>query len=285
MINTKPVLGRGLGSLIPTKKVSEVVTSVVGHQEVLEIPINDIIPNPHQPRHHFAAVDLDDLVGSIKEHGILQPLVVSKNNGQYELIAGERRWRAAKLLGLKTVPAIVRDASKQQKLEWALIENLQRADLNPLEEALAYRALIDEFNLTQEAAALRVGKSRPVVANTMRLLELPEEIQNALQEGKITKSHARTLLAETDVKKQRELFLAMLTGQVTVRSAEKAVSHHRPGLSSKRLDPNLVAHEKKLQEILGTKAEIKERGGKGTITLHFYSKDDLLDLLGRLSEI
>ncbi|HBR80438.1 TPA: hypothetical protein DEA21_02190 [Candidatus Uhrbacteria bacterium] len=288
MTNIKPVLGRGLGSLIPTKKVSEVVASVVGRQEIVEVPPENIVPNPHQPRRHFAAADLEDLISSIQEHGILQPLVVTKSVGdnKYELIAGERRWRASKALGFKTVPVIVRDASKQQKLEWALIENLQRADLNPLEEALAYRDLIDEFSLTQEQAAVRVGKSRPVVANTLRLLELPDYIQEALSEGKITKSHARTLLAEDNLQKQKELFEAMLTGKVTVRAAEKSVSAHRAGpIGGKRIDPNLVAHEKKLQEILGTKVEIKERGGKGTILLHFYSKDDLLELLSRLSEI
>lgn len=285
MLNTKPVLGRGLGSLIPTKKVSEVVTSVIGRQEIKEIPVGEIVPNPHQPRRHFVAVDLDDLISSIKEHGILQPLIVAFCGNQYELIAGERRWRAAKALGLKTVPAIVRDASKQQKLEWALIENLQRADLNPLEEALAYRALMDEFSFTQEQAAARVGKSRPVVANTMRLLELPEEIQDALRDGKITKSHARTLLAENDSKKQRELFEAMLTGKVTVRLAEKTVSKHRSPPFVRRGDPNLLAHEKKLQEILGTRVEVKERDGKGMVILHFYSKEDLNDLLGKLSGI
>jgi ParB family chromosome partitioning protein len=284
-MNTKPVLGRGLGSLIPTKKVSETTTAIVGRQEVIEVSPEIIVPNPHQPRRHFAAADLEDLISSIKEHGILQPLVVTKSGDKYELIAGERRWRASKALGFKTVPVIVRDASKQQKLEWALIENLQRADLNPLEEALAYRDLIDEFSLTQEEAAMRVGKSRPVVANTLRLLELPEYIQDALREGKITKSHARTLLAEEDSQKQKELFEAMLTGKVTVRLAEKAVSSHRPRAAvGKRIDPNLVAHEKRLQEILGTKVDIKERGGKGTITLHFYSKDDLLELLSHLSE-
>lgn len=285
-MNTKPALGRGLGSLIPTKKVSEVVTSVVGRQEVKEIPIKDIVPNPHQPRQRFAAADLDDLMSSIKEYGILQPLIVTFCDNKYEIIAGERRWRAAKALGMKTVPVLVRDATQQQKLELALVENLQRSDLNPLEEALAYRALMDEFNLTQERAAARVGKSRPAVANTLRLLDLPEYIQNALKEGKITKSHARALLSESDAKKQKELFQAMLTGRVTVRSAEHTVAGHRTKSAiGRRIDPNLVAHEKKLQEILGTKAEIRERGGKGTVTLYFYSRDDLLELLSRLSEV
>lgn len=285
-MNNKPVLGRGLGSLIPTKKVSEVVTSVVGHQEIKDIPVGEIVPNPHQPRRHFAAADLDDLISSIKEHGILQPLVVTFCDNQYELIAGERRWRAAKALGLKTVPVIVRDATKQQKIEWALIENLQRADLNPLEEALAFRALMDEFNFTQEEASVRVGKSRSAVANTLRLLELPEYIQDALKEGKITKSHARTLLSENDPAKQKELFETMLTGKVTVRSAEHAVAGNRPkSVFGHRIDPNMVAHEKRLQEILGTKVEIRERSGKGTITMHFYSKEDLIELLARLSEI
>lgn len=281
----KPVLGRGLGSLIPHKQSFTVEVLPAARQEVLDVETEDIQPNPRQPRTHFSASELEDLINSIKEHGILMPLVLTRRPGGYELIAGERRLRAAKMLGLKTVPAIVRSATEQEKLELALIENIQRQDLNALEEAFAYRALIDEFNLTQEDVAKRTGKSRSAVANTTRLLELPESMQAALREGKITKSHARTLLAESDPKRQQTLFEAMLRGQVTVRAAEFAVAaHKRVAPGARRVDPNIAAHEKQLQEILGTKVEIRQRDGKGTITLHFYSKDDLVDLLHRLTE-
>jgi ParB family chromosome partitioning protein len=282
---SKSVLGRGLGSLIPHTKslVAEVLPGA--RQEVAEVPVESIQPNPRQPRVHFSASELEDLLNSIKEHGILMPLVLTKTARGFELIAGERRLRAAKMLGLKTVPAVVRSATEQEKLELALIENIQRQDLNALEEAFAYRALIDEFNLKQEEVAKRTGKSRSAIANTLRLLDLPDSIQAALREGKITKSHARTLLAESDPKKQHILFEAMLRGEVTVRAAEYAVSaHKRRAPGARRVDPNISAHEKRLEEILGTKVEIRERGGKGAITLHFYSKDDLLDLLHRLTD-
>lgn len=278
----KPALGRGLGSLIPQRQtitaeiLPEAPAAGTG-KEVLDVPIEKIETNPHQPRRHFAASDLEDLISSIKEHGILMPLVVTKKGDAYELIAGERRLRASKMLGLKTAPVVVRDATEQEKLELALIENIQRQQLNALEEALAYRALIDEFNLTQEQAAQRVGKSRSNVANLLRLLDLPTEIQQALRDGKITKSHARTLLAETDKVKQIALFNEMLSGKVTVRDAESKIS----GKSSKarKVDPNIAAHEKKLREVLGTKVRIDNRGGKGKITIEYYSSDDFMNLL------
>ena len=216
-------LGRGLGALLPsaprppvsddtgasnvslkTPFLSHEGSGVVGADGVhsdsdrlLHIPPSSIVPNPRQPRHHFADEDLADLKASILEHGIMQPLVVTKRgDGTYELIAGERRLRSAKAVGLKTVPVIVREANDQQKLELALIENIQRADLNAVEEARAYRQLMEDFGLTQEDVAGRVGKSRSQVANTLRLLELPSDMLAAVVEGKITKSHARTLLTQ-----------------------------------------------------------------------------------------
>lgn len=281
----KPALGRGLSSLIPGRQslVTEVMPTV--RQEVVDVPVEKIEPNPRQPRTHFSASELEDLLNSIKEHGILMPLVLTKTARGFELIAGERRLRAAKMLGLKTVPAVVRTATEQEKLELSLIENIQRQELNALEEAFAYRALMDEFNLKQEEVAKRTGKSRSAIANTLRLLDLPGPMQVALREGKISKSHARTLLAESDAKKQQALFEGMLRGEVTVRAAEFAVSaHKRRAPGGRRVDPNLAAHEKRLEEILGTKVAIRERGGKGAITLHFYSKDDLMDLLHRLTD-
>lgn len=278
------VLGRGLGSLIPQKRslTEQVIPSA--RTEVLEVSVGDIHENPRQPRQHFSPAELEDLIGSIKEHGIILPLVVTRDSGEYELIAGERRLRAARTLGLKTVPVIVRKATDQQKLELALIENIQRQDLNAVEEAIAYRALVDEFNLTQQDVAKRVGKSRSNVANILRLLDLSPEILEALKDGRLTKSHGRTLLAEPDETKRDMLFAQMLKGGVTVREAEARVSSSvRRAPSSTKKDPNLLAHEKKLREVLGTKVDIKESGGKGSISIAFYSREELLALLDQLS--
>jgi len=282
-MSTKSALGRGLGSLIPQKQTltEQVIPSAA--TTVLEVDPNDIKVNPRQPRAHFSASDLEDLIGSIKEHGILQPLVVTKSNGEYELIAGERRLRASRTLGLAKVPVIVREADDQTKLELALIENIQRQDLNAVEEAIAYKALVDEFNLTQEQAAKRVGKSRSAVANIIRLLDLSDEYLEALKEGKISKTHARTLLAESNEAKRHDLFQAMLSG-MTVREAEARASNTgtKKSHGTSRKDPNILAHEKKLREILGTKVDIKERSGKGNITISFYSREELMELLDRL---
>ncbi len=279
----RPALGRGLGSLIPQRQsITEQVLPEARH-EVLDISVKDIHENPRQPRTNFSPSGLEDLINSIQEHGIIQPLIVTRSNGDYELIAGERRLRAARTLGLKTVPAIVRDATEQQKLELALIENIQRQDLNAVEEAIAYKALIEEFNLTQEQVSKRVGKSRSNIANILRLLELPEEILFAIKDGKISKSHARTLLAEPDLNKRLELFKKMLDGSVSVREAEARVGGKNISKrSASKKDPNLLAHEKKLREVLGTKVEISESSGKGKISISYYSREEFLDLLDRL---
>lgn len=278
-------LSRGLGSLIP--QTGSLTARVLPKtDEGLEaISVSAIKENPYQPRTHFSASELEDLTLSIKEHGIMVPLVVTRSGDGYELIAGERRLRAARNLGMKTVPAIVRSASEQQKLELALIENIQRQDLGALEEATAYKALTDEFNLTQAQVSERVGKSRSEVANTIRLLDLPTEMQMALREGKLTRSHARTLLAERDLPKRQVLFEAMLKGGMTVREAESKVSSAVSAHVRRGKDPNLAAHEKALRDALGTKVEIQERAGKGKIMLHFYSKQELLDLIHRLADL
>jgi len=224
------------------------------------------------------------LVGSIKEHGILQPLLVTKkDDGNYELIAGERRLRSARLLGLQTVPAVVRaDVSEQQKLELALIENIQRADLNAVEEAQAYNSFVELFSLTQEQVAQRIGKSRSYVANIIRLLDLETEIQQALMEGKITRSHARTLLSEVDQVRRLEMFRQMLAGKLTVRQAEAKASGARPGSKKRPQDANIRAIEDELRDALETKVELKMSGTSGKMVIHFYSKDDLRNLVKRL---
>ncbi len=283
----KPALGRGLGSLIPNAPRPTLTEQAIpeSRKEVLDVPVDNVRENPRQPRAHFSPADLEDLIGSIRQHGVMMPIVVTKVGSGYELIAGERRLRASKALGLATIPAIVREANEQEKLELALIENIQRQDLNAVEEAIAYKALLDEFRLTQDQVATRVGKSRSAVANIVRLLDLPDDVIAALREGKITKSHARTLLSEENADRRRALFQSMLNGGMTVREVEARIGTKPSNLqrASSKKDPNIAAHENRLREIFGTKVEIAEKGGKGKISISFFSKEELLELLNRLA--
>lgn len=283
-------LGRGLGSLIPDKKKEKVVSgssdpeSVQGR--VLEVEVEAIATNPRQPRHHFSQSDLEDLIASIKEFGIIQPLVVTQKADGFELIAGERRLRSAKTLGLETVPVVVRTASDQEKLELALIENIQRQDLNPVEEARAYKALIESFDLKQDEVAKRVGKSRSSVANTVRLLDLNEEMLAALSDGEITRSHARALLAQADPTLRNQMFLSMLSGDMTVRDAEKLSTNKRQKPVGEVKDPNVQAQERSLESVFGTKVRImKDTQGKGKVVIHYFSPEEMygvFDLLGTI---
>jgi ParB family chromosome partitioning protein len=280
-------LGRGLNSLIPPRKIIQAFT-VAGENpasvRLADIPTTSIKPNPKQPRENFDYQELEDLINSIKEHGILQPLVVSKLDGEnYELIAGERRLRAAKMLNMKTVPAILRTVRDQEKLELALIENIQRKDLNPIEEARAFHQLMDEFSLTQEEVARRVGRSRPAVANTLRLLALPEEVQKALRSGKLTGSHARTLLGLDSEKAQLKYFSKILKNEMTSREAEGAVKRAR-GIKVSAVNPAVSAKEETLRSALGTKVEIKKRGQAGEIRIHFYSDEELDNLVKKIAK-
>lgn len=270
-------LGRGLGALIPHKTTAEELAGAAIGARVHEIQVNEIKPNPRQPREHFSAQGLDDLMQSINVHGIIQPLIVLKTSGGYELISGERRLRASKLLGKKTVPAIVRTATDQQKLELALLENIQREDLNQIEEAKAYKVLSEEFNLSHEQIAERVGKSRPVISNILRLLDLPEDMQQALSGGKISYAAARALLAVPTELERRSLFARLLQGE-KISSADiekKAVPVRRVE------DPNIKAIEEKLRNIFGTKVRIIRRGEKGSISIDFYSNEELKSLIDR----
>ncbi|HLD18096.1 MAG TPA: ParB/RepB/Spo0J family partition protein [Patescibacteria group bacterium] len=283
-MSMKPALGRGLSSLIPQKASDSLEPNPVAGS-LLEIPVEAIQPNSRQPRLVFEADELEALADSVRIHGILMPLVVRKVERGYELIAGERRLRAAKLAGLETVPAVLRDADEKQRLELALIENVQRQDLNAVEEAEAYRALVGEFGLTQEEVAKRMGKSRSEIANTLRLLDLPNEMRQAVAERKISKSHARTLLSEPDAEKRAVLFSAMLRGELTVRGAEKVAAtskRHSVRLPRQPLDPNLADHEKRLRERFGTMVRLRERGGTGSVEIFFYAKEDLAELLRKL---
>ncbi len=288
----KTGLGKGLGSLIPDRANEHVISDPTDADSasgrVLEISAELIEVNPHQPRTRFNPSDLEDLIASIKQFGIIQPLVVTKKNGGYQLIAGERRLRAAKMVGLDAVPVVIRTASEQEKLELALIENVQRQDLNAVEEARAYRALMDTFDLTQEDVAKRVGKSRSVIANAVRLLDLESEVLDALMEGEITRSHARALLAQGDPVRRHQMFLQMLSGDMTVRDAEQMATAREKTVSAPAYaDPNMQAHQRSLESIFGTKVRIQTQpNGAGKIVLHYFSHEELyhvLDLMGTIA--
>ena len=254
----------------------------------LEIALEKITPNPHQPRMYFDKEKLEELIQSVKEHGILQPLIVSPRGGEhYELIAGERRLQAAKQAGLTSVPVIVRDASEQEKLEFAIIENIQRHNLNPIEEAKAFLRLIDEFGMQQEAVAKKMGKSRSAVANTLRLLHLPIEIQRAVAEGKISEGHAKALLAIENPEKQRAVFDLVIKEELTVRETEMKVRSIsiRPHVRSIiPLNPDIMSRIEHLTKVLGTKVKIAPSGKGGKVVIEYYSQEDLNGLLNRFEK-
>lgn len=252
---------------------------------VLQVPIEKIQRNPHQPRLHFDHHEMEELIASIKEHGILQPIVVTRRpDGSYELIAGERRLRASTIAGLKTVPAILREASDQQKLELAMIENIQRQDLNAIEEGKAYIRLMDQFHLTQEEIGQKMGKSRSQIANTIRLLQLPAEIQEALVDRRISMSQARTLLSLPSDKDRLEVFKKMMASHVTVREAEESISD-RLGRRRAVRDPNVMGAENELRELFRCKVDIKRKPtGQGEIRFRFFSDEEFRTLMNELSE-
>ena len=278
-------LGRGLAALITPTVNNRNIRKDNGLDEtkIWYIPVNSIKPNPQQPRRDFKPRELDELAVSIKEHGILQPILLTeKVDGGYEIVAGERRWRAAQLAGLATLPAIVKKMADQQKLEVALIENIQRENLNPLEEAFAFERLMKEFNFTQQQVADKVGKSRPAIANTLRLLDLPEEIKKALIDGRINMGQARALLGLDSQEKRLEMLSSMLGQKITVREIERSVGKQNNNGRVRR-DPNLLYIEDQLRAALGTKVSITKKGDKGTIVIDYYSKDDLNRLMKKLA--
>lgn len=264
-------LGRGLDSLIPTSLDDEGKGKV---NTTDFVAINVIDPNPQQPRQKFDEVALAELAGSIREYGILQPLLISPNGDRYQLIAGERRLRAAKIAGLKEVPVVVRTLDEQSKLELALIENVQRENLNPIEAAISYKRLIDEFNLTQENVAQKVGKARSTITNTLRLLTLPTEIRAALSEGKITEGHARSLLSIEDKEAQLKLFQKMIAGDITVRQAESH-SNRVKNIKAEEKDPNFEAAEKKMSEVMETRVVIRNKKSGGQVVIDYHNLEDL----------
>lgn len=280
-------LGKGLESLIPTGGKTLPVSTGAQVGGVQQAAVESIQPNPRQPRIHFKEAELAELAASIREHGVIQPLIVSpKSDGTFILIAGERRWQAAQKAGLRTVPVITRQASNQELLEIALIENVQRADLNSMEEAEAYRQLVEEFGLSHDAVAKRVSKSRVAVTNTIRLLGLADVVKQALVDGIVTEGHARALLALSTQKAQASALQTVVNLSFNVRQTEEYVrklSGQKPVKAKKPVrsaDVNDV--EKRLQRSLGTKVALKHGKKGGTVTIYYYSGEELDALLEKL---
>jgi ParB family chromosome partitioning protein len=277
-VRDKKRLGRGLEALIPDLSPEK-------ENDIKEISLDKIKPNPYQPRINFDDEKLRELADSIKEHGVVQAIVVSPADGEFILVAGERRYRAAQLVGLPTIPAVVRKYNKRAMLEIALIENLQREDLTPIEEGEAYRRLIDEFNLTQEELSLRIGKSRSAIANTIRLLSLPEVIKDALCRGDITAGQARPLLGLPDNETREKAATQIITRGMTAREVENMVADtvkrkRLPGFKVlPEADPHLKETQIQLQRRLGTKVKMIKGKQGGSLEIYFYSDEDLVRLL------
>jgi ParB family chromosome partitioning protein len=274
-------LGKGLDALIPGS------STAVSEAGASQISIDAIVRNPRQPRHTFNEAELEELAASIREYGVIQPLIVSPaSGGTYILIAGERRWQAARRAGLRTVPVVIRNASDQQLLELALIENIQRADLDPIEEAEAFQHLVKEFGLSHEAIAQRVGKSRVAVTNTLRLLDASSAVKQALVDGKITEGHARGLLALTSARAQEVALHRVINLDLSVRQTElfaRKLSGHKPASKKKPgRSPDVSDIEKRLRASLGTKVSLKHGKKGGALTIHYYSDEELDALLEKL---
>jgi ParB family chromosome partitioning protein len=279
-------LGRGLAALIGDDTTEEAVVQDV--RSLRHVPIEFLHPNPNNPRKHFADSDLEDLTRSIREKGLLQPLVVrQRGNGDYEIVAGERRWRAAQRAGIHEVPVLIRDLSDGEALEIALIENIQRADLNALEEARAYQQLMDQFDYSQQQLADSVGKSRSHIANTIRLLSLPESVRRHIENGALTAGHARALVATDSPQALAEKIIQL---GMTVREAEglsrsEAEAKGRPPAVKARMEADTLALERQLGDTLGLKVEIADRGRNGgTLTVHFKTLEQLDDVCNRLTK-
>lgn len=276
-------LGRGLGALLPDIKDKEEINGVQ------LLPVDSIVAGKHQPREDFDKEKLEELVNSIRAHGVIQPIVVRPlGEGRYELVAGERRWRACRLAGVKEIPALVRELDEREVREIALIENVQREDLNPLEEAKAYQALLVEYGLTQEEIASRVGKSRPVIANALRLLQLPMAIQEMLRQGQLSAGHARALLSLEDMELQVRAATEVVERKLSVRETEelvrrwqkkKADGQESPMREHRQLDWELETVRETLEERLGTTVKVRPMRQGGRIEIYYYSEGELERLL------
>lgn len=289
-------LGKGLDSMIP-KAVQEVQEDKIVTKEIEKsdgkvkeniVKITMVEPNRDQPRKAFDKEALEELADSIKQHGLIQPILVQDRKDHYEIIAGERRWRAARIAGLKEIPVIIRDYTEQEIAEISLIENLQRKDLNPIEEALAYKNLMTNFNLKQDEVAEKVSKSRSTITNSMRLLKLSEEVQKLVIEGSLSEGHARALLSVDDISTQNELAKKVVNEKLSVRDIEKLVKNmgktqkEKPSVN-KELDVFYQSISENLKQVLGTKVSINGKGdGSGKIEIEFYSNDELDQIVAKI---
>ncbi|WP_263451351.1 ParB/RepB/Spo0J family partition protein [Hyalangium gracile] len=285
----KRALGRGLSALIPQAGPAAAANTVAepapaARNGVLKLPIESIHRDKEQPRRYFDETKLAELTESIKVQGVLQPVLVRKDGNSYKLIAGERRWRAAQAAGLKEVPALVREVTEAQAFELALVENIQRADLNPIEEAEGYQRLMEEFKLTQEQISQRVGKERSTVANALRLLSLPEDVKGLVADGSLSMGHARALLGVPRLPEMQALAVQVAEKKLSVRDTEKLVQqkrqHKKDGGRPPKQSPQVKSLVEELQRRLGTKVRLTEKApGKGTLEVDFFSYDDLDRLL------
>lgn len=272
---SRQALGRGLRSLIPQ------MDEVGGKQGVSEIKVGLITANPFQPRKHFDEEKLEQLADSIKQHGVLEPIIVRPYDVGYQIVVGERRWRACSLAGVPTVPAIVRDLTDREMTEIALIENLQREDLNAIEEAEGYQILMEDFNLTQEEVAQAVGKKRPSVANALRLLSLDDQVKELVSTGQLSRGHAKVLLGVEQPKQRQQLAKQVVKGALSVRQLERII---RSGTKTKKgskgePDPEVRVLQEELQRVLGTRVRLDYRQGKGKIEIEYYSDEELERIL------
>jgi len=278
----KQALGKGLGALIPDlSALDDTARKALG---IYEVELDKIVPNEFQPRKTFQNESLKELAASIKEHGVIQPIIVHRIGTNYGLIAGERRWRASRLAGLKTIPALVKEATKRELIEQALIENIQREDLNPLEAAEAYKRLQDEFKLTQEDLAKRVGKERSTVTNFLRILGLPKELKQSLATGALSMGHAKALLSLERVRDQIQAASAIVRKGLSVREAEALTSRLKNPAKEKksRQSHELKTVEEKLKRSLGTKVSIITKAKGGRIVIEYYSAEELERLLEKI---
>lgn len=287
-------LGKGLSALIPDEPILGINANEDENDKVNFIDIFLIEPNKDQPRREFDVESLSDLVESIKTHGIIQPIIVKKNNNGYELVAGERRWRAAKEAGLKQVPALIKELSQVESSQIALIENIQREDLNPIEEAFAYKNLSEKYSLTQEEISKAIGKSRPYIANTIRLLNLDSEILELIRNGLLSSGHGRALLSIEKKETRLKVCKIVLEKNLNVRDTEKLVKEFQSKTSKNiskeskkkniKKDPIILEIEESLRKTLGTKVLISKGSNKGKIEIEYYSDDDLERILEILSK-
>ena len=277
----RKALGKGLSALIPDDTTLDEAST-----RFFQCPVESIEPNPYQPRQVFQPDELREMADSIREKGVLTPLLVNRVGTRYQLIAGERRWRAAQIAGLERIPVVVRDATPIESLELALIENIHRKDLNPIEEAIAYRKLMEEMGVTQEVLAKRLGKERSTVANLLRLLKLPLLIQQDLIDGRISMGHARVLAGVRNGGDQHALRNRILTEALSVRQLENIIKHRygkkKKEANKQEIDSFFEAMENDLKRSLGTKVSVKRKGREGQIVIYFYSDEELERLLERL---